>query len=66
MNADGSDRRQLTQSGHAPSWSPDGSQIAFADRTGANGSEQIWILDLATGDARFLTAGGLPLWRPLP
>ena len=66
MNADGSDRHQLTPSGSAPSWSPDGAQIAFVDRTGENGSEQIWILDLATDEARVLTNGRQPRWRPLP
>jgi Tol biopolymer transport system component len=63
MNADGSDRRRLTHippeegGGQWPVWSPDGRQLAIQvnSRT-RRGSAHIWIVDVATGDARKLSA----------
>src|SRR5437763_10701440 len=51
---------------HAPSWSPDGSRLAFlSDR---NGTEQVWVSGL-DGEARQLTqfalgVSGQPAWSP--
>ena len=47
MNADGSERRRLTQRGGSPAWSPDGKMIAF-DRHLATGAE----LYVMTADGR--------------
>jgi len=63
MNADGSDRRQVThipaEEGGAqwPGWSPDGSQLVIQvnSRT-KKGSAHIWIVNVATGEARKLAA----------
>jgi len=70
VNADGTDLRNLTLSkaGHdVPSWSPDGSKIAFAsDRYGnweiyimnADGSNLVRITDTPEEDERD------PVWSP--
>ena len=47
-------------------WSPDGTRIAFSsDRTGKN---EIYVLDLATGETTQLTTGviwpDIPSWSP--
>jgi tol-pal system beta propeller repeat protein TolB len=50
----------------APDWSPDGRRIAFESTRG--GSRQIWVLTLASGQARRLTGAGRdsvsPDWAP--
>jgi TolB protein len=66
---DGNGLRRLTRDPAidiAPSWSPDGKQIAFvSDRTGA---PQIYIMDAEGGKARRLTYEGSynthPAWSP--
>jgi len=63
MNADGSERRHLTHippeegGGQWPVWSPDGRQLAIQvnSRT-TRGSAHIWIVDVASGEARKLSA----------
>ncbi len=49
-----------------PTWSPDGKEIAFdSDR---DGSTDIWVMTLSTGEARRLTLSGAedarPAWSP--
>lgn len=50
-----------------PSWSPDGSKIAFV-REGERNTGEIWVLDLATREETQLTHGpgydSDPAWRP--
>jgi Tol biopolymer transport system component len=63
VNADGSDRRQLTRipaeegGAQGAAWSRDGKQIAIqvASRT-RKGSSNIWIVDAASGEGRKLAA----------
>ena len=61
MNADGSDRRQVTHFAAAdggaqmPSWSPDGARLAV--QAGARGKPaHIWIVDAPSGTAQKLAA----------
>lgn len=72
MNADGSDRHQLT-SGSAydatPSWSPDGERIAFSRSSGSSGAiftigadgSNLQQLSPAGGN---IHVGGTPRWSP--
>jgi len=55
--AGGGAPQQLTHDGHAqaPSWSPDGAHVAYADD--ANGVSRIDVLDVATGASTPLTSG---------
>jgi dipeptidyl aminopeptidase/acylaminoacyl peptidase len=69
LGADGRDHRPLTDGRHRdrnPRWSPDGRKLAFiSDR---EGSAQLYVLELSTGQARRITglAGGAarPVWSP--
>lgn len=53
-----------------PSWSPDGSKIAYSHVAQDNTTEielglsQIWIIDLETGEKGFVTQGYNPDWSP--
>jgi hypothetical protein len=60
INADGSDRKNLTQGGY-PSWSPDGTQIVFDSegdgiyKINTDGTNRVKIRD-----------GNMPSWQPIP
>jgi hypothetical protein len=62
INADGTDDRVLDAAGvgaNAPTWSPDGSRIAFARHNA------IYILRLKTGSLRLVARSGIsPDWSP--
>jgi Tol biopolymer transport system component len=68
MNADGSGKRQLTNTpalDAEPAWSPDGSSIAFR-RTDATGSD-LMIVPAAGGEAVRIAMAGeqrMPAWSP--
>jgi dipeptidyl aminopeptidase/acylaminoacyl peptidase len=51
---------------HYPEWSPDGKRLAFLSRRGPR--DQVYILDVAGGDARQLTSiqdgASTPSWSP--
>jgi Tol biopolymer transport system component len=77
MNADGSNRRQVThiapEEGGAqwPVWAPNGRQLAVQVNSRLHrGSAHIWIVDAATGEARKLAAHDqtyldeTPYWFP--
>lgn len=74
MEPDGSNRRNLTNSKgvteYAPTWSPNGQQLAFTRFSFTDGYpvEQIYVMDVATGESRQLTTTGLrnaaPVWVP--
>jgi TolB protein len=75
MNADGSDRTVLTDTADAatPTWSPDGTKIAFSRASGgANGcsSGDIWVMDADGSNKTQLTTNGSrvtasdPTWAP--
>ena len=67
MDADGGNPEQLTDGECAsanPSWSPDGSRIAF-DSTRANGSH-LYILNVANGQVDPLTTANPTHWQYAP
>ncbi|MEW6477696.1 MAG: DPP IV N-terminal domain-containing protein [Actinomycetota bacterium] len=67
MNADGSNQHQVSnthRAAMAPAWSPDGTQLAYMSTGYGN---QIFVLDLATGQNRQITTGNTdqyPTWSP--
>ncbi|HEX2987831.1 MAG TPA: hypothetical protein VHS06_06635, partial [Chloroflexota bacterium] len=64
----GGEPSRLTNSGkdRSPRWSPDGRRIALISER--SGKSQIWILDVAGGEAWHLstdeTVRGVPVWSP--
>jgi photosystem II stability/assembly factor-like uncharacterized protein len=69
MNADGSARRQLTNSSgrdYAPSWSPDGQRIAFVSER--DGNPEIYVMNAdGSGQTRLTVSPGgdtTPAWSP--
>jgi len=59
MNADGSSRRQIATGSH-PSWSPDGTQLAFE----AGYPEHVDVINIDGSGRRTVTTGGQPAWSP--
>jgi Tol biopolymer transport system component len=65
IDADGTQLTRLTHSPWPefdPSWSPDGTQIAY--RSEPNGEPEIWLMKRDGTDQRRLTAGLSPAWSP--
>jgi TolB protein len=65
IDADGTDLTRLTNSPQPdfdPSWSPDGTQIAF--RSERSGEPEIWIMNADGTGQRRLAAGLSPAWSP--
>jgi Tol biopolymer transport system component len=65
IDADGTDLTRLTGSPEPefdPTWSPDGTQIAF--RFERNGDPEIWLMNADGSDRRRLTRGLSPAWSP--
>jgi TolB protein len=65
IDADGTDLTRLTHSTWPefdPSWSPDGTQIAF--RSERSGEPEIWLMNPDGTGQRRLTAGLSPAWSP--
>jgi Tol biopolymer transport system component len=65
INADGTDLTQLTDSpgfDFDPSWSPDGTRIAF--RSERSGDSEIWVMNADGSDQQQLAAGLSPAWSP--
>jgi Tol biopolymer transport system component len=71
MGATGESRRRLTEQGFDPAWSPDGTQIVYAeegafDPLARNIVSKLFVVDVATGESRELYAGDAvqPSWSP--
>jgi TolB protein len=65
INADGTDLTRLTHSpgpDFDPSWSPDGTQIAF--RSERSGESEIWVMNPDGTGQRRLADGLSPAWSP--
>jgi len=65
INADGADLTRLTHSPASefdPSWSPDGTQIAY--RSDRGDESEIWVMNADGTDQRRPTAGLSPAWSP--
>jgi Tol biopolymer transport system component len=74
VNADGTNRRQLTHvvtdegEAQVPAWSPDGSRLAF--QVSRKGEGHLWLVDVATGAAHEIAPherkynDELPSWFP--
>jgi len=68
MNADGSERRNLTRDAamdYSPAWSPDGTQIAFASSRGGK-FPTVWVMNQDGSNARRVGTvdGEYPAWSP--
>jgi Tol biopolymer transport system component len=63
IQADGTDRRQLTfeNDNSLPSWSPDGARLVYVSRTPA---PNLTIMDEDGGNKRTLVTGDAPDWGP--
>lgn len=75
MNADGAAPRRLTSNARPESgatWSPRGDRVAYSlpRALGAGGAldprepEEVWVVDVATGDERKVADGFDPAWSP--
>jgi len=70
MNADGTNIQQLTDGTKydiLPSWSPDGTKIAFGRAVQGFADSTIWVVDSDGSGLRQLTSGGYqtaPAWSP--
>jgi len=61
MNSNGSRQTRLTD-GEWPSWSPDGTQIAFS--TTRDGNSEIYVMNADGTDPQRLTSNTAPDWDP--
>ena len=72
MGATGESARRLTDFGHAPSWSADGTQLVVATQPVSQGNfhptadSELWVVDVESGDSFQIAAGDAmqPDWSP--
>jgi Tol biopolymer transport system component/serine/threonine protein kinase len=71
MGATGESVRRLSDVGHNPTWSPDGTHIVVAtesvvDPLSRVATSELWTIDVASGEKRRLFAGDAvqPAWSP--
>src|SRR5207249_9533489 len=72
MGRTGEAVRRVTRSGFNPSWSPDGSEIAFAsirmdiNPQNSEGESELWVVSATGGEPRRLFKGDAiqPSWSP--
>ncbi|MEX1239759.1 MAG: hypothetical protein WEB30_08580 [Cyclobacteriaceae bacterium] len=68
MNADGSDLFQVTHNfGHSPTWSPDGTRLAF--ESDHDGNSEIYVINIDGNGLKRLTndprEDRFPAWSPI-
>lgn len=72
MGATGESVRRVSDSGFNPAWSPDGTQLVFAEETVGDNPQyrytnsSLWTVNVATGEKKKLYAGDAvqPQWSP--
>ena len=71
MGRTGESVTRLTDTGYNPAWSPDGTQIAYAESSVYNpysraGLSRLWVVKVANGEKRRLTETDAvqPSWSP--
>ena len=66
IDADGANETQLTEFGHNPAWSPDGSRITFVRYSPEESERGLWVIDADGFNERRLTEGddGMATWSP--
>ena len=71
MGSMGSSVRRVTEFGYNPTWSPDGTRIAFAEEPifeprNRNVTSPLWIVDVESGETRKVAEGDAvqPSWSP--
>jgi Tol biopolymer transport system component len=70
MDPDGRNQRQLTWTGLAgsPTWSADGTKIAFTQRASADGASDVWVMNADGSGKRRVTTNAAsesgPTWSP--
>jgi Tol biopolymer transport system component len=71
MGATGESVRRLSDRGHNPSWSPDGTRLVVSteritDPMSRQATAELWIIDVATGESELLYEGDAvqPAWSP--
>ena len=69
LNLDGSAVERLTENledfDKHPTWSPDGTRVAFWSDMGFSNNRQIWVVDLATGKVTSLSDNPFNDWDPV-
>jgi Tol biopolymer transport system component len=72
MGRTGESVRRVTRTGFKPTWSPDGSQLAFTTENvelnpqNTQGQSELWIVNVTSGEQKRLSAGDAVLasWSP--
>ena len=72
MRRTGEAVRRVTHNGYRPTWSPDGTELAFVTEDvplkpqNIFGNSELWVANVASGALRHLNAGDavLPAWSP--
>ena len=64
-SADGTDERLLVEDATSPTWSPDGTRIAYLNTDPFAGASALTVVDVETGDSIELAEGAIgPRWSP--
>ena len=72
MGRTGESIRRVTRTGFKPTWSPDGTKLAFSTQNvevtpqNTQGQSEVWVINVTSGEPKRLTAGDAALasWSP--